>query len=423
MAEILFLAHRAPWPPDRGDRIRSWQILRRLAEIAPVHVAGFTDSDDDRGVAAPVINALARSSYLETRRVSKTSAALHALPRLKPLSVGLFHSHSMADAIARIRKTHPITHIAVYSSQMAQYVPEDFAGRFLMDFVDVDSAKFAAYARDDSPLSPMRWVHAYEGWRLAAWERAVARRADTSLLVSAAEAALLRQHTGVDAARIHGVDNGIDLIRFCADGDWQPLPDDMRPMGPCVVFTGQMDYRPNIEAVRDFAHNALPLLRQQIPDVQFAIVGRAPTEEVQALAQLPGVIVTGEVADTRPWLAAASVVVAPLRIARGIQNKLLEAMAMGRPVVASSAAAEGIDVSIGTHLLVADGASQTVEAVTRLINDLDGATRMGHAARARMEDRYGWAAVLDGLPALLDPALAPHLDAVATEADRVGIAV
>ena len=403
MAEILFLAHRAPWPPDRGDRIRSWQILRRLAELAPVHVAAFTDSDEDRAIAESVIDQLAASQYLETRHTGRAAALLHALPRLQPLSVGLFYSHAMVARIAQILRERPITHIVVYSSQMAQYVPTDFAGRFLMDFVDVDSAKFAAYARDDSPISIMRWVHGYEAWRLAAWEADVARRADMSLLVSEAEAQLLRQRSGQDAARIRGLDNGIDLIRFSPDGDWDPLDPDMRPNGPLIVFTGQMDYRPNVEAVRDFAHDVLPLLWQHHPDVHFAIVGRAPTDEVRALARQPGVIVTGEVADTRPWLAAADVVVAPLRIARGIQNKLLEAMAMARAVVASPAAAEGIDAVADTHFIVADDATRCAAAIRRLLDAPGDAGQMGTAARAHMAARYGWDAVLAPLAGLLDP--------------------
>ena len=172
----------------------------------------------------------------------------------------------------------------------------------------------------------------------------------------------------------------------------------MQTQGPLLVFTGQMDYRPNVEAVAWFAAEVLPRLRQTHPAVRFAIVGRAPTAAVQALAA-PDVIVTGAVDDVRPWLAAASVCVAPLHLARGIQNKVLEAMAMARPVVASPAAAEGIDHA-GT-LRVAGSAAEQARAIGALLDDPDAASALGDAARARVLARYDWAARLAPLDALL----------------------
>ncbi|MGQ2929995.1 MAG: glycosyltransferase, partial [Sphingopyxis sp.] len=194
------------------------------------------------------------------------------------------------------------------------------------------------------------------------------------------------------------VENGIDTDTFDPS-----LPHHRvgQGEGPLAVFTGQMDYRPNIDAVRWFATGILPLIRQRHPAARFAIVGRAPTDEVRALADLPGVAVTGEVADVRPWLAAADAVIAPLLLARGIQNKLLEAMAMARPVVASAAAAEGIDATPGDHLLVADGADAMSAAVCSLFDDRDRARAMGQAARKQMIARYGWDARLAPLGQLL----------------------
>ncbi|MGB3927420.1 MAG: glycosyltransferase, partial [Sphingobium sp.] len=169
------------------------------------------------------------------------------------------------------------------------------------------------------------------------------------------------------------------------------------------VFTGQMDYRPNVEAVDSFARQTLPAIRSLHPNARFAIVGRNPTPQVQALGQLPGAVVTGAVPDVRGWLAAADVVVAPLRIARGVQNKVLEAMAMARPVVASPQAAEGIDARDEAHLLVAANPAEEAAKIVALLADPARAAALGRAARARMEQRYRWSATLAGLPAMLFP--------------------
>ena len=401
MTEILYLVHRAPWPPDRGDRIRSWHLLNALAKLAPVHVAAYADSAQDAAIASPMLREVALSSFVPVRDRSAAVAAALSLPRLAPLSCGLFGGGGMAEHVSDVIATRPISHIVVFSGPMAQFIPARFAGRVTMDFCDVDSAKFTAYAAADRALSPMRAVHAYEGWRLAAWEKAVAQRADMALFVSEAEAALFRARAGLGADKVRCLENGIDLVRFDPSGDWAPLKPSQRPPGPMAVFTGQMDYRPNVEAVAGFARDVMPRLRAIVPDAQFAIVGRAPTAEVRALADLPGVIVTGAVDDTRSWLAASDATVAPLTVARGVQNKLLEAMAMARPVVASPSAAEGIDAVAGRDLIVADGPQSTADALVALYGDPARGAAMGRAARARMEARYGWDATLAPLAGML----------------------
>ena len=394
MREILFLAHRMPYPPDRGDKIRSWHILRALAALAPVHVVALVD--DPRDLAhRGVLEALCASVTLVPHRVSKLSAMARALISGQPASVAALGSAVAQHAVDQLLATRPISTIFAFSGQMAQFVRAPIGNRrFVMDFVDVDSEKFLGYAEQARGISA--FANRFEGQRLAAFERSVAQRADVSLFVSPAEAALFRARSGLARARIEPLENGIDLARFDPAIDYPAVPVD----GPLIVFTGQMDYRPNIEAVDDFARQALPRIRARFADAQFAIVGRAPTAEVMALAALPGVCVTGEVDDTRQWLAAAKVVVAPLRLARGIQNKILEAMAMARPVVASRAAAEGIDASAGVELLVADGAIDQADAVIGLIADPAQARMIGAAAHARMHARYGWDAQLAGLAAL-----------------------
>lgn len=394
MREILFLAHRVPWPPDRGDKIRSCHLLQKLGQIAPVHVGAFADDSRDLEFAERERPALA-SLHVELRDKPGWYAGIEALARGLPVSLSAFASRPMQDWVDARLASGAISHIVVFSGQMAQYVPAGFEGRFVMDFVDVDSAKFESYAAGGNAL--MRWVYEREGRKLAAFEREIAARADVSLFVSEAEAALFRARGGSGLVRALG--NGIDTSFYDPSAHFRKLhpvfPD------PLIVFTGQMDYRPNIDAVADFARNAFPAIRVAHPETTFAIVGRNPTPAVVELSALPGVMVTGAVDDIRTWLAGADVVVAPLRIARGIQNKVLEAMAMARPVVASTAAAEGIDAVDGVHFRVARSVEEEAESVSALLADTDRRLEMGRAARAHVMQGYGWDAQLAGLEALL----------------------
>ncbi len=382
--EILFLAHRLPYPPDRGDRIRSWQMLNALAAIAPVHVITPLDSIDDRQHLAMVAGVAASVTTAPHR--SRRSAVLRALVSGLPASVELFSVPALHEAVLKRIATGSIGTVFAFSGQMAHYVPDDLAARFVMDFVDVDSAKFTSDAAAASGLA--RLALGREAKHLAAFEIATARRADATLFVSEAERNLFSSYANTDAQVI---ENGVDNEYFS--------PSSVLPVAgsrPLIVFTGQMDYAPNVEAVVGFVDDVMPLL----PGVTFAIVGRSPTAAVRALAT-ERVIVTGEVADTRPWLAAADVVVAPLKRARGVQNKVLEAMAMAKPVVASSAAAEGIDARRGEELIVADSAKAQADAVAGLLADPDHAKSIAAAARQRVINRYSWEECLMPLRALV----------------------
>ena len=394
MREILFLAHRIPWPADRGDKIRSHHILKRLCEMASVHVGAFADDARDMGFVKQMDDILA-SSHVDIRNKPQWQAGVEALLTRQPVSVCSFGSGAMQDWVDELLASGRISHIFCFSGQMAQYVPASFDGRFIMDFVDVDSAKFESYAGEGNPL--MRWVNAREGRLLRTFEQAVARRADASLLVSDAEADLFRERSG--AANVAALGNGIDTVFYDPVANFKKLhpvfPD------PLIVFTGQMDYRPNIEAVTDFAHNAMPAIRVAHPETSFAIVGRNPTSAVSELSALPGVQVTGAVDDVRTWLAGADVVVAPLRIARGIQNKVLEAMAMAKPVVASNAAAEGIAATNGTHYFVESDVSAEASRVIDLLGNASKSWKIGESARAHVIQNYGWAGQLAALDELM----------------------
>jgi sugar transferase (PEP-CTERM/EpsH1 system associated) len=393
MGELMFLAHRIPFPPDRGDRIRSFHMLQHLARMRPVHLLGFVDNEEDRKAAKELLPMLA-SLHIEVRAKSKLRAGLEALMLGEPVSVAAFGSRRIMRMVDQLLAERPIDTILAYSGQMAQFVPDDRQGRrFIMDFVDVDSEKFAAYGAAERGL--MRWVHRREARLLGEYEDSVARWADVSLFVSEAEAALFRQRAGLSSNHVRALNNGIDTGFFDPVGF--PRVEGAEPM---LVFTGQMDYRPNADAVDYFARRTFPAIRAKHPSTLFAIVGRDPTPAVRELAKLKNVIVTGAVPDVRPWLAAAAAVVAPLDIARGIQNKVLEAMAMERPVVASPAAFEGIDAAPGEHLLVAHGYDMA-NAVLHLLTHPEEGEAMGRAARAHVIARYDWDAQLRALDSLI----------------------
>ncbi|WP_312490362.1 TIGR03087 family PEP-CTERM/XrtA system glycosyltransferase [Sphingomonas sp.] len=380
MRDLLFLAHRVPFPPDRGDKIRSYHILRHLSRDWRVHLCTFGESEADLDPPAAFTDLLA-GCHIIRRSKSTPVAALQALAAGAPVSLTAFAHPAMTKAVRAVRR-QGVAAAYIFSGQMAQYAGEEPT---IMDMVDVDSAKFAALA--ERAGGPKRIMLAREARLLGRFERRVAAGMAATLFVSEAEAALFR--AGGGEGRIVAVENGID-----ATVNDPAFATPVAEAGRLIVFTGQMDYQPNIDAVTHFAKAILPLVRQAHATARFAIVGRAPTPAVRRLAG-EAVIVTGEVPDTRIWLAAAAVCVAPLMLARGIQNKVLEAMAMARPIVASRAAAEGIDH--GGTITVADGDRDFADKVIAALS----CPAANPAARAQVLDRYDWNARLAPLDQLL----------------------
>jgi sugar transferase (PEP-CTERM/EpsH1 system associated) len=397
MPDILFLAHRIPYPPDRGDKIRSWHLLKHLGTLGRVHLGCFADDEADAAHLPALREAMGSALgdvHVEVRSAGKAAAAARAMLAGKPILLTLFDSAAIHAFVEGVLARRDIGTIFAFSAQMAQFVPCAARPRFVMDFVDMDSAKFADYAQAGGAMG---LVHRREAQRLLAFERATAARADVSLFVSEAEARLFRDRAGLAEGDIRVLQNGVDLAFYDPDGDFPRLA----PKRPLIVFTGQMDYAPNVDAVAWFADAVLPL----VPEADLAIVGRNPSQAVKRLGARERVTVTGAIEDVRSWLAAADVAVAPLRIARGVQNKVLEAMAMGRPVVATPAAFEGIEAEAGRDLIVAEGARAQAGAVRTLLADRARAAAMGDAARRCMERSYSWEARLAplaqivGLPA------------------------
>jgi sugar transferase (PEP-CTERM/EpsH1 system associated) len=381
--DLLLLIHRMPYPPNKGDKIRSYHLLKHVAQRYRVHLGTFVDDPAD-WQHVPTVQAMCASSHFASLNPALARVrSLGALARGRSLSLDYYRDAGMARWVDQTVAAHGIERVLVFSSPMAQYADKYRGARRVIDFCDVDSDKWRQYA--DKKSWPMSWLYRHEARRLLAYEREVASRWDASLFVSGPEAELFRRLAPESEAKIGHFSNGVDTDYF------SPHHAHASPYAPgerALVFTGAMDYWPNVDAVQWFAGEIFPQLRARFADLRFYIVGSRPTPAVQALAQQAGVVVTGTVPDVRPYIAHASVAVAPLRIARGIQNKVLEAMAMATPVVVSPQALEGIDAVPGTELVLAPDAAGFVQAVASLLEQQEHA--MGPAARARVERQYSW---------------------------------
>jgi sugar transferase (PEP-CTERM/EpsH1 system associated) len=391
---MLFISHRIPYPPDRGEKIRGWNLIRHLGKKYRLHYGCLIDDPAD-WQHVPRLQPLCAdfAAFGIDKRWQKLRALLRFRPG-RPLMLDYYDHpglHRWArETLARER----IDIVYIYSTAMAPYVLQAEGPRRILDMQDIDSEKWTQYAARSR--WPMRLVWAREGRTLLAYEREAAMACERTLFVSEQECRRFAELVPEARDRIDRLEQGVDLEQFSPAARLDnPYPD----AAPRLVFTGNMDYWPNADAAIYFAREVMPLLRRRDPAPRFVIVGANPTPEVQALAAL-GVQVTGRVPDVRPYVAHAAVSVAPLRLARGIQNKVLEAMALGRPVVASPQAFEGVRAQAGQDLLVGDGAA----ALARLIDEvLDGAhPSLGASGRRAVERGYAWAGTLARLDGFLD---------------------
>lgn len=333
---LLFLAHRIPYPPNKGDKIRSYHLLKALSARYRVHLGCFIDDPED-AVWLPNLEALTESvCAIPIRPAVRKLASLAAITSRGSMSARFYANKVLADYVAE--RLPDVERVLVFSSPMMQFLPADIGSSktCLADYVDVDSLKWRQYAaRKPFPVS---WLYRLESRRLARDERIWAARARRVSFVSEDEAELFQNAGAPQGVEVLAIPNGVDATSFDPRIEH---PDPKPSSGPRVVFVGAMDYWANVDAVKWFVETCWPRILAKVPEAQFQIVGRHPTNEVQRLAG-PKVLVTGGVEDVRAWVAHADVVVAPLRIARGIQNKVLEAMAMARPIVATPEALEGI---------------------------------------------------------------------------------
>lgn len=401
MDDLLLLVHRIPYPPNKGDKLRSFNLLKQLSRRYRVHLGTFIDDERDWQYVDDVRALCAGETHFA--RLSPRAAKLRGLPSLlssRPLSLAYYRDRGLRRWVRRVLREQPIRRVLVFSGPMAQYVDNKGAAalRRVMDFVDVDSDKWRQYAASQS--WPMSWVYRREARTLLPYERRIAAAFDASAFVSAREAELFTSLAPETAGRVWGIRNGVDSDYFDpALPSPAPYPLHDRP----IVFTGAMDYWANVDAVIWFAKQVLPAVRAQNEEARFYIVGARPTPEVNELKRLPGVVVVGAVEDIRPYIAHAVVAVAPLRIARGVQNKVLEAMAMAKPVVASPQALDGIVCDVGREVLMAKGAADFAAQVAALI-ERDGDPVLARAARERVLADYNWETNLRRFELLLEGA-------------------
>lgn len=388
MANILYLVHRFPYPPNKGDKVRSYHLLKHLTRHHRVFLGTFIDDPEDE-VHVPVVRTLCADLQIERLIPRKARiASLNGLLAGEPLTLRYYRSPAIFDWVNRLCRANVIDAVVVFSAAMAQYV-EDFQRLpTLIDFVDVDSAKWTQYA--PRHRWPMSWLYRREGKLLLDYERRIAARSTRSFFVTENEAALFCDQAPECQLRVEAMCNGVDADYFSPALERpSPYQTDELP----VVFTGAMDYLPNIDAVTWFKDEVLPDVLKRWPNARFHIVGRSPTAAVLALAD-DHVAVSGTVPDVRPYLQHAAIVVAPLRIARGIQNKILEAMAMMRPVIASVECAAAVDAEKGTELLTAVRPSDYIAEMSRVIDAPEIAAAIAKAARLRVVERYSWDAHL-----------------------------
>ena len=389
--KVLYLVHRLPYPPNKGDKVRSYHLLRHLAARHEVHLGTFIDDPDDEQ-HLPRVRELCTG--LHVARLNPRSAKLLSLRGLltgEALSLPYYRDAGLQAWVASSASAVGFDAVIVFSGAMAQYTRGLNGVKTLVDFVDVDSAKWRDYAPEHA--WPMSWLYRREFRKLLAFEQRVAREAACSFFVTDNEVALFRELSPGPALKLAALGNGVDAEFFAPDAQRaSPFVDGELPL----VFTGAMDYWPNVDAVMWFAQDMLPALRARFPALRFHIVGRSPTPAVLALAG-DAVCVTGTVPDVRPYLQHAAAVVAPLRLARGLQNKVLEAMAMARPVVAAGSCVRAITAEARPGLSAADDVAGYVEQLSALLADRAAADEAGRAAREFVVGAYSWEAHLAGL--------------------------
>ena len=376
---VLFVCHRFPFPPNDGARIRSYHTIKHLHDAGhEVVVASLVRSREEAKAGEGMAAHCAR--YLMERVIDplQTVKMVARLPVRTPSSMGYFYSQRLAERIAYELETTTYDLIVVHCSSVAQYV-EDVAGiPKILDFADMDSQKWISYG----PMKrfPVSLGYYVEGFKMQLAEIELAKKFDVSTCTTAAEIATLDGFgTG---ARTDWFPNGVDFGRFgLSDAPYDP---------DTICFVGRMDYYPNQECMFDFVANTWPLLRARRPEIKLTIVGAEPSREVRALANHPGVTVTGSVPEVQPYLRRAACTVAPLNIARGTQNKILESLAMGIPVVCSELASGGVDAVAGKHLLAGRTPQEYASAILRLVENPGERRRFSEAGRARMLSHHSW---------------------------------
>lgn len=396
--DLLFLSHRLPYPPNRGDKIRSHAWFRHLSQKHRVHLACFVDDAADLAHLETVRSiAGGECFFAPIPRLNRIISGIKALWSGQPISTSYFGSQALTNWVRHTTKTSPIAGAVVFSSSMAPYLLDQTSldpARALFDMVDVDSDKWRQFA--EHARWPMRWIYQREEETLLELERRAASTFGATVLVSPHEVQHFQSLGGVPANRVHAIGNGVDTDLFAPGPFDSPFQANEIP----IVMTGRMDYRPNIDGALWFVDEVLPRVRERIAHARFYIVGANPVPRLTVLRR-PDVVVTGQVADVRPYLQHAAAVVAPLKITRGLQNKVLEAFSMEKPVVATSGAVQALSVERGSEAWVEDEAWGFARAVRAAV---DGCERYRIAANARafVLRNHAWRQKLGEFEALFD---------------------
>jgi polysaccharide biosynthesis protein PslH len=388
---ILYVCHRFPYPPKRGGTIRPFNMVKHLHQSGhEVVVCSMTRSPeltrDAQGIApyCTEFHAVEVDNRMQALRMVAT------LPTPWTASASFFHSTSLARTVRRLLAQQKFDLIFVHCSSVAHYVDHVRGIPKILDFGDMDSQKWLEYVQH-KPW-PLSWGYWWEGQRVLADEKRLARRFDLCTATTRAERATLDTYdTGTPT---DWFPNGVDSAYFA------PAP---QPHDPdLIAFVGRMDYFPNQQCMLDFSANVLPLVRAKRPATKLAIIGADPSPAIRRLGEIAGVTVTGSVPDVRPHVTRAALTVAPLRIARGTQNKVLEAMAMGVPVVCSTVASGGVDATPGEHLLAADTPENTAAAILRVLDDPAERDRLSRAGRERVLSHHAWPSSMRRLDAIIE---------------------
>ncbi len=395
--KILYLCHRIPYPPNKGDKIRSFNLLKELSLHFEVFLGCFVDDEFDWQYADKLANWCTEFKCLPQHKLVAKLKGLTSFLTGKAITEPYYYDAQMQRWVDKTIEKYQIEQVFIFSSAMAQFVDKPLYNKLhrVIDFVDVDSDKWRQYAESHKGL--MKWVYQREHQKLQQAEQRYCERFDHSLFVSPDEALLFRNlMPAVCSDKIGHLLNGVD-VDFFEPAQAAAIVDTEVPLNRrYLVFTGAMDYWANVDAVRWFADEVWPRLHTAAPDLHFIIAGGNPTAEVKALAQRPNIIVTGRVKDVRPYIDKALFVVAPLRIARGIQNKVLEAMALNKVVVATDMAMEGINAPQSTWLRQTDAAETFAGYCLDLLQN--PVTNCG--ARQWVIDHFTWQATLAPLQQL-----------------------
>lgn len=380
---ILFLTQRFPFPPDRGDRIRSYHILRHLARSHEVSLATLTDEDIQESHWKEINNLCASVDVGRIHRNQRKILSLFYLPTATPLTLPNYYSRELkAKVDLRLRK-ESFDLIFIFCSSMAPYVLAYDRIPKVIDFVDVDSEKWFEYGR--SRHFPMNLVYLREGNLLRRYETRVAKSCRHAFVASHREKIAFEQF--LKGTPITTIPNGV-----C-------IPENTRILrsGCKITFTGVMDYWPNEDAVCHFVHDIFPIIIRKIPAAEFVIVGQNPTRRVKELSKVRGITVTGWVSDPAKYLEESAVSVAPIRVARGIQNKVLEAMAYGVPVIATAAAADGMQAVKGKDFLLGDSPVEFAEQTILLLGDSKLREKIAKNAIGYLREKHNWELNMKGL--------------------------